>query len=139
MSDPPFFLDSTTTTASAIPATMRLRATKLNRSGSVLVVYSVSMPPLSSACTATFRCTAGYILSNPCAGMMMVDMPASMAARCATTSIPYANPLTMVRSGICAARSRTSRLHQSLPRSEGMRVPTILTVCFGLTSTLPLA
>ena len=80
ISEPPLAADSTTIVASLIPATIRFRFTKFCLSGLVPLMNSVSSPPCETISTAVRLCTAGYILSSPCAKTPTVSKPFCRAA-----------------------------------------------------------
>ena len=123
--------------ASVIPATIRLRLGKFSLSGLVPIGKSVISAPFSNISVAVFACTLGYILSKPCAKQPIVGTSNFRQARCAATSIPYANPLTIVTSAL--ANSCTIDSVSSFPCRVAFRVPTMLIALCGLTLPFPLA
>jgi hypothetical protein len=116
---------STTTTALASPATIRLRAGKRNGSGGVPGGYSLTTVASSASRSRSRRFDLGYTTSIPDPRTATVGPPARSAPSCAAASIPMAAPLMTHEPAAASAEPRSWAI--SRPAGLHVRLPTIAT------------
>src|SRR5206468_1832567 len=87
---------STTTTPSASPASVRLRAGKWPASAGMPGGNCDRIAPCDSIARTSGPFSGGYTTSTPHPSTASVRPPAASALRCAAVSIPRARPLTIV-------------------------------------------